>query len=708
MPRQTGMVVENNFRNGLITEASGLNFPENACTETWNCEFELDGSVRRRLGFEFENNHAEKTINRANQVVTSYLWKNVAGDGSFTLLVVQIGMTLYFYTVSKDDAYSQGALATSITMTTVPGADSVESLTKEAQFCDGNGFLFVNHPNMDPIRVSFDAVTNIATATSMSMFIRDFEGVAGDPYGIDTRPTSTLAGLNNIHLYNLYNQGWHTAGLTAWDAAQATMPSNADVMWRFKDSSDNLDFSTASLDRVISGNAMAPKGHFILDIAYQDKNTLIGTSGLPNDHQPGFERPSANAFFAGRLWMAGIKKKKFASKIYFSQLVERTEQYSWFFQQNDPTSETLFDLLPSDGGVIDIQEAGTIYKLVAVPGGLAVFAEKGVWFITGSSGIGFTATDYTVQKVALFPTISASSFVNVAGYPCWWNEQGIYLMVAQGNLPQIQSLTDGKIKSFYDEIPLSCKQKARGIWHYTDNHIRWIYRSEPTEQVTEMYEYDRVLNFNTLTGAFYPWTISDSIVKVNGIIVSDFISGNITSSQVVDNLGNDVVDGSGNKVVIFESSGSELSPFDKYIVSYPNAGTYQVSFADKISADYRDWFAVNAQGTYYDSYFITGYKIRGEGLRKWQNNWIRVYSRMSIDDIAYYIQGLWDYSTSGNTGRWSSQQYIEHQLGDYSTMSKRVKIRGHGLVLQLKVQNVEGMPFEIIGWTMMDSVNAAP
>jgi hypothetical protein len=37
--------VENSFINGLITEATGLNFPEKAVTETSDCIFDIDGSV---------------------------------------------------------------------------------------------------------------------------------------------------------------------------------------------------------------------------------------------------------------------------------------------------------------------------------------------------------------------------------------------------------------------------------------------------------------------------------------------------------------------------------------------------------------------------------------------------------------------------------------------------------------------------------------
>jgi len=55
-----------------------------------------------------------------------------------------------------------------------------------------------------------------------------------------------------------------------------------------------------------------------------------------------------------------------SENIYFSQIVETTDQFGRCYQTNDPTSEDLFDLLPTDGGVIQIQGSGSVYKLFPV------------------------------------------------------------------------------------------------------------------------------------------------------------------------------------------------------------------------------------------------------------------------------------------------------------------------------------------------------
>jgi len=54
MPRNVGSVVENRLIRGLVTEATGLNFPEDACVETYDCVFDNIGTVTRRLGIDVE------------------------------------------------------------------------------------------------------------------------------------------------------------------------------------------------------------------------------------------------------------------------------------------------------------------------------------------------------------------------------------------------------------------------------------------------------------------------------------------------------------------------------------------------------------------------------------------------------------------------------------------------------------------------------
>lgn len=713
MPQQFAVVVENSFVNGLVTEATGLNFPDKAVVETYDCIFDIDGSVYRRTGIDLEENFSLKTIDRANKVIKTYLWQNVAGNGDITVVVTQIGDKLYFYETNGSGIISVGAQTTTVTLTPVAGAPIPD--TVEVQYCDGNGYLIVTHPYCEPMRIAYDIDAHTATKTDVILKIRDFEGAVTDPHPLTFRPPNDFSTVNKPHLYNLINQGWLNAQMNGFYSAQTALPSNADVVWTFRDSSNALTYTTAILNAVVRGNTPAPKGKQILTLSNQDRvaagNAEVAAAfsgGSVPATTTGFQRPSACAFFAGRVFYGGINYVGFNSNIYFTPILERLDQYGNAYQLNDPTSEELFDILPNDGGVISIPEAGTVYKMFTVPGGLAVFAANGIWFITGSTGLGFTATDYAVLKIADISTISDASFVNINGFPAWWNSEGIYLLQGQqGGLPNVKSLTYDTFKTFFDEIPMSSKRYARGFFDKTDGHIRWLYNSETVTNIDDIYAYDRVINYNIKTNAFYPWTISESDVKVHAILSSELITRPIDIVNVVRGADN-VIDGSGNQVIAFTTSGNDAQQIDKYFVSYREGSSNKFTFGERTDNTYRDWGSYEDVGIDYNSYFITGYKLHGQAIRKHQSNWVQLYSRLE-DPVMYKFQGIWDFANTGSgTGRWSSNQLISHDNLSYDTATRRIKVRGHGKSLQFKVSSVLDNPFDLIGWTSLQTIQGAP
>src|SRR3979490_2625261 len=102
MPNQPNLSVQNNFTAGLKTEFTGLNFPENAATDTQNCEFTLIGDVLRREGIDYETNYSLQTLTtRAGKAISTYKWNNVGGDGNTQIVVVQVGNILYFFQSSS-------------------------------------------------------------------------------------------------------------------------------------------------------------------------------------------------------------------------------------------------------------------------------------------------------------------------------------------------------------------------------------------------------------------------------------------------------------------------------------------------------------------------------------------------------------------------------------------------------------------------------
>jgi hypothetical protein len=776
MPQQVYTTVENNFTKGLITEATGLNFPENAATDTDNCVYTLIGDVTRRQGIDFEDNFGTNFMDIGGSALNTYKWNNVGGDGETQLLVVASGIMLSFFMVSNNtvtNPLSKNRLNTTIDISAFSNQSNPEIQASECTFADGNGYLFVYHPACDPFYCVYSA--GKISANHIDVQIRDFIGVveSGSP-AVNSRPLT----LTDTHLYNLTNQGWTqgnpwvatsstnnpnieignatfivqsgianvtngqivnvttltntTPGgrfipagtsvmngtvtsysgtslnvnifsiyqdlvgeglgpyqiepidigfINTWNSDVGNYPSNADVWWYFKDSSGVYDPATTA-NNVSLNSGTAPQGHYILNAWSLQRTLASGISGMTDVITTA--RPRIGAWFSGRVWYSGVDGSQVAtgnadfytwsSNIYFSQIVESPKDFGNCYQINDPTSEQLFGEIATDGGVISIPEAGAIFKLFPIANGMLVFAANGVWFITGSQGIGFDPTDYTITKISSVQSIASTSYVDVLGLPFFWNEDGIYSVTqSQNGSLGCNPLTVGTIETFYDSIPFSSKQLARGAYHPIDYIIQWVFKDTEATSIDDSYSFNRILCYNTYNKAFYTYTVPIDKTSIKGI---NYITG---------------------------PGGLDTTPpvFKYFAVKSDNQTT---SFADEHDETYLDWTDASG-GENYISYFVTGFKLRGQGIKKFQPTYIQMYSRTNGVPTAYKIQGIWDYANSPNSGRYSTQQVVTNALTRYDTIYRRHKIRGHGYALQFKLESVDGMPFDIQGWATEDTVN---
>jgi hypothetical protein len=702
MARTSADVVDKNFIQGLITDYTALNFPENACVDTRNVVFDPAGYVRRRYGFDFEQDHEFRKVSRSGNLINSYLWREVNGNGNINLFVVQIGTTLYFYETSAN-SISAGALVSTVSLTNfaTPGAENLA--TQLCQFVHGKGVLFVTHPFCNPFYVSY--VNNVIAATEITVQIRDLAGV-DDGLEVDERPIMAATSLTPEHRYNLYNQGWYfnsAAALADWDTDRSDLPSNSDVWWFYKDDEDTFDASL--VDKRDRGNTPAPKGHYIVDAFNIDRESVSNIADVPGETTDPY-RPKVVAFFAGRVWYGGVEGNSTINKLYFSQIIESPEQFGRCYQTNDPTSETLFDLLPTDGGVIEVSGAGTIYRLVPMGNALMVIASNGIWAIAGSQGIGFVANDYSVVKVSAVETTGYTSFVNVEGSPYWLTGDAVCTLVTQDNLTfQVQKVSDRRIQNFLLSIPEACKQKAVGSYNPFDRTIQWLFRSTEAETQEDWSVYDRILVLNLLTGAFYLHTIPEHSVRVHSIELFRGFAGESEIVPVV-NDGEQVVDSNGDNVIIFNIQDNTSVPVFKYLVSYYDEieGIDKFTFAELNNTGYVDWPQLN--GVTYTSEFTTGYRVYTNGQRFFQSNYVFVFLEEEAQDSSCYIQAIYDYALTGDTGKFTAKQELYNPaIQGHKINYRRLKIRGKGRALQLRFTSNAAKPFTIIGWSIHHTAN---
>lgn len=710
MVRSAGTVVENNFVNGLVTEATGMNFPENACTAASNVIFKETGEVTRRLGYDYELAHQVNSISRSSSAIVEYEWKAAGGQGDINFVVQQIGDILYFYRVLAEDSLSHGLHGTTILLSTyaVPTAPAASS--EPCSFATGKGYLFVTNKYCEPFYVSYTPETGVLMGTAITIQTRDFEGV-DDGLTSDERPTV----LTEAHEYNLLNQGWdYTAEKHGGGTAQvidqyftdsgmgAYYPSNSEQWWTLKNTDEQFDGRWA--DRFFTGNSLAPKGHYIFNEFLTTRSSVSSRIGTVTERSASFHRPSCCAFFAGRVWYAGVEYINYTGNVYYSQIIERDDQLGQCYQSNDPTSENLSDLLDTDGGVARILDIGTVYKMFATQKALLVFASNGIWSISGSDVASFKATDYTIKKISAVAVTSGLPFVDVLGVPIFWTEDGIWTVAYESGDFSVISVSDKRIKRYFKEIPRESKRWAKAAFNSVDKIVQWVFSSTAPDGVDQQYTYDSILNLNVTTGAFYPWTIFSANKTVNGIVAVKGPSYGMFDT-IVDGSGDTVVDGSGNTVISVNAA--DTSTFKYFTTKLTSGITYDSVWSVSADTRYLDW-VTDAENYDYSSSFTSGYRLHAEGNKEYQANYVTFICSDETGSSAF-VQGVWDFSNNTLSKKWTTAQQVYNSTPAYRDYRiRRIKIRGWGKALQFRIYSATGVPFNIIGWSSFETANPLP
>jgi hypothetical protein len=259
-----------------------------------------------------------------------------------------------------------------------------------------------------------------------------------------------------------------------------------------------------------------PRSIFIGEL---DTYEYVTTSVASSDDIVTYKRPTTCEFYQGRVFYSGVSELNLGSNIYFSQIVEKRNQYGLCYQKNDPTSEDLPDLLADDGGFIKIPDAGTIVRLFEFQGSLLVLATNGVWIVQGSGGSPFLATDYEVRKISASGTNSPLSIASFRGVPVWWGREGIHTVNYDANYGSftVDNISNTTVQSLIDSIPNVNKRYVKGSCDPVDRIVYWAYNDSASLATTDNYKYTDMLCLNMQTTAFFPYSISDG-PDVRGIV----------------------------------------------------------------------------------------------------------------------------------------------------------------------------------------------
>lgn len=506
---QRGDIPINNFVRGLVTEASPLTFPPGASLDEVNFELLRDGSRRRRLGLDLEDGYGLLSSGFNSAVLEgarcqAYRWSIPNGHIDQDIGVIQIGNQIWFidlYTANPSANILNGG---NPIVATELNNDVIMTFTTLNNYLIG-----VANQLPQPYLFNYDPATDTVTVETAAIAIRDMWGV-DDGLAVDGRPTA----LTPAHHYNLLNQGWLPdiqstcgAGINAIDCTFNTFgiyPSNSDA-WTYGRVEDLTSVDVKKFDPDIAGrnfvnNGNVARGHFIISL-YERGVSRSNQTGftLPVDRETG--RINAIAAFAGRIFYAGILSKvvggdsrspNLSGTVLFSQLFENKLNLVKCYQEADPTSPDINDIVDTDGGLIQIPECGYIWALKAIKESLFVFASNGVWEIRGGDN-GFTATSFMVHKISNVGVYAPKSIVEVEGIIYFWAATGIHAIGRNENgVFQTSNLTIPTIQKLYNAIPDASKKNARGYYDLAQNRARWLYYSPETKEFGEAIDIDEI------------------------------------------------------------------------------------------------------------------------------------------------------------------------------------------------------------------------
>lgn len=600
MPRTISKNTINAFTAGLITDRTELTSAPNSTTDEDNCIITKKGARARRQGFVLTG-----TANGVGNLVTthqitdgligSYEWMNPGKLGDVKFIVIQVGTLLYFFDATIDPL-ADGLKDFAVNLLDFAAPSAGEAIANTyLSVASGNGALFVTGETVNPFYIDYDPTTDTITTAAVTISIRDFD---------EQEPTiqQAIPPFTPGFLYDVYNQGWITPALPIeggnvdFLSVTGTMvdgytqfvtaghfggPIVSKAVGWFVGIEDRVEgrrwnASTYLNTAFAAGSSKAAFGHFILNAFNKDRAGVSGVTGVTGELKT--TRPTATCFFSGRAWWLH------EDKLYYSQIMEDNLGKAGFcYQVADPTSSEDSALVATDGGVVRINDLGKGLAMFNLETALIIIANNGVWSVSGSTGSGFTATDFSVSRVSSVRSLSGRTVVNASGYPIWFGESGIFTLRPKtiGGY-EVADLTIDKINDFYNtEISTISKIYATGAFDPTGLKVIWGYNSILADEDNgeDRFVLDKFLLLDLKFGAFIPWSIETDpeFPRINGIVSTSRIGSSEAQEDVTDNGGEDVVDAANQQVTALIIKSKELATNLKFFTTSLQSSTVAIT-----------------------------------------------------------------------------------------------------------------------------------
>lgn len=291
------------------------------------------------------------------------------------------------------------------------------------------------------------------------------------------------------------------------------------------------------------------------------------------------------------------------STILFSQtLGQDNKNYEKCYQDADPTSEEISDVVATDGGMIQLLTIGNGKKLKSFYRGVIVFGDKEVDGILSGTEKLFSAVEYDMVKITNAGLIGKNTVVENDNNMFYWSSHGIYMIsIDENNNISSKCISLASIQNWYNELPTYSKENCRGYFDYANNRIYWFYPTKTTNNLDGCLVYDLTYN------CFMPQQVSSSNDTPNIIACAPSSSiYDITPTLYLRAGGNRVVAGENNVIIKSDEDPRYIRKSAGNVLIKSKDGI-QFSLGDFNSREYYDWDNKN-----FDSYLVSRPIVEGD------------------------------------------------------------------------------------------------
>ena len=421
--------------------------------------------------------------------------------------------------------------------------------------------------------------------------------------------------------------------------------------------------------------------------------------------------PTSSTFFGGRAFYAAN------DTVLFSQLLVSDKNLGRCYQDNDPTAEDSPDLLETDGGAIRILGASGIYRLEAIGSSLIVFANNGIWQISGEGG--FTASSYSVTQISNEAAINSNTILKLPTSVLYATKRGFFVLQPDNisNTYTPFDISSAKIKPTFELLNKESLASMSLLYSEFDNKIYIGLNSDAQTYIKTLLIFDIDLQ---------AWTIYDFSSNDDYSIVGFYASpeSSVRTTEVVVTYNGEEVTYNGEEILANDSVTITQIPQIQFVSISDSEPKLSVLGLNR--DDYRDFGEVS-----YPAYFVTASNDFGDFTTKKRIKNIHCLFEKTetgyteneegglefVNPSGCTVQIGWDFATVSsyseddrniwsrpysvyNFSRYESKSVEDIPAKGLRTLATRTGIRGSGNSAMFRFQAEAGKDCRILGWNV--------